>query len=356
MVRALKNSLGNARPWVRWTAAAAAAILCVLLGMGIQYQLNQRQVIDPPLQLVQGGSKAPSELAHEALEKATLDVHLELARMVTRGEELGQLVKLAKAIRDETETSVKDRKTGDLALLVWLHGRVLHDGIVKMVRQEGGGMTVKVKDDTKKFLKETEEWATNFLGANAPDNIGAPLRQLSRQAREVKAFVEGGPAPRPFSPQPPAEGHVLLKVMVFTTVELAHDSDPILRADASTQLVKAMADRLEQVEGADPKEVERLTDNLGKVLNDAVLLHLSNPISFEGPKKEERRQRLADVVKRLGDAGDRLEHQVLGRMLPGFQRHLNNSIRVTREVRKEPPRPGVKPSWYRQGYKDKGKR
>jgi len=360
-VHSLKKGMSNARPWVRWTAAAAAALLCVLLGMGIQALLTQKHPIDQPVQLARGNG-TETEQSHEGLEEATLKVHIDIAQEMMRGKQLGNLVELAAAIRKETFKSAQEKKANDLALLTWLSGRVLQDGIQKILREEGGGMTQEARDAARAFLDETAAAVAGLTAKNPSEVVGNPLRQLGRQVREVKAFCfDGGPEPPPLPLQPPAEGNVLLQVMVIRTVELAQQTDPIARADASVWVADALAKRLEQADG---KEAQRLTASLDKVVQDAVCVNLSQPITFEGPpvpafqqRQEERKRRLASLTERLGKTGDRLQAQVLGRVPPECHNHLKGTIELAHKFRKEPPgRSGQKPSWHRQGYKDKSRR
>lgn len=115
--------LPKTRNWKRWGQWAAAAVLFLSLGLGLALLTRPRE--QPP--------EAKTEPL-KPLEERILDRHLVLSETSEPQERLTTLNDIAIDIRHESLEQAKRGAAEDLSVLVWLHARILSEGVVRSAR------------------------------------------------------------------------------------------------------------------------------------------------------------------------------------------------------------------------------
>jgi hypothetical protein len=250
--------------WQRWHGWAAAALLCLALGFGLA-------------RLARKGPEQPEpevpgpDAGYLAVEDRLLERHLELAEAREPTRRLHVLSDMAADVRKESMEQARRGAAEDLKVLVWLHARILHEGILRVARAlpRNAQSVTAVINKLHRAGESAEKQARTL-----PDAVAEPMRQLGQQAQEMSDALADGSDP---GPPPAAVGPArldvrsLLSVLVATSLQMAHEEDPVKLAEHSTEVADTLTQQLIKKAGkVEDETVTRLAGQLEEVMERAV--------------------------------------------------------------------------------------
>ncbi len=286
-----------AHSWTRW---AAAAVLFLALGLGLAYMARPRP--DGPLL----GGDTPSEIVQGPVEDRVVARHLVLSETREPSRRLNALNDMATDVREESLASARQGASDDVAFLVWLHSRILHDGVLRSVRDLPSNARSLVAPILHQ-LQQAEKGVAALM-RNSPQQVASSLSQLGEQVRETIAALQGGPDSAPPAAAPPAvvTKRSLLQVLVVSSLQVAQEEDPVKRAEHSTDVAGRLADTLvEQAGKGVSDETNRLAESLEKVMERGVQGNLDKLDVDE--MDDVRRKQFDRVQKRAGAAVQKVQ-------------------------------------------------
>jgi hypothetical protein len=304
---------------MRW---AAAAVLFLGLGLGLAVLVRPRP--DRP------GRTNSSEVAAGQVEERVLACHLVLSETREPARRLTALNDMATDVREESLTSARQGATDDLAYLVWLHARILHEGVLRSARDLPETARTTVTPILQQ-LQNAEQSVSN-LAQSVPLHAASSLRELGQQVHETITALKGGPdsTPPPASPPTLVSKRSLLQVLVVSSLEVAREEDPVKRAEHSTDVAGRLVDTLvEQAGKADAEEANRLAQSIEKVMERGVQGNLDKLDSEQ--VDEARRKQIDQLQERAGAAVEKVQPNI-PKMPAEAQQNLLRAIELVKQL------------------------
>jgi hypothetical protein len=164
--------------WARGVAAAAAIVLCLLVGW-LAFRAPPGSFTQPD------GHSRPAE---DPLVAALLQCDLRLAKAASSRERLELLTELAQILQEASPTLVQADADADLESLARLYKQVVHDGILPQALGVPAAERRLVLRPVAERLSRTERMAER-LGQRVPVACGKPLLNMAAAAREGHLFL-----------------------------------------------------------------------------------------------------------------------------------------------------------------------
>ncbi len=311
-------------PWARY---AAAAVLFLALGVGLAFLARSRQGSDGP-------RPERADRQPEAVEDRVLVHHLVLAETHEPVARLDALNDMAGDVREETIQQAQKGASDDLTLLVWLHARILHEGIQRVARTLPGNPQVLAAPIVAKL--EQAERRLKASARDVPKGSALALEQVGRHVHETIVALNGGPAGQPPATTAPVvlASRSLLQVLVLSSLETAIEEDPVKRAAHSTDVAGRLADTLaEQAGKVEPNEASRLAEALQSVMERGVRNNLED---VDLDKVDDvRRKQMEKVQQRAGAAVEKLQpnNPQLQQLPPEVLQNLLRTLELAQQLK-----------------------
>jgi hypothetical protein len=311
------------RHWYRW---AAAAVLCLALGFGTVLLTRKTTEPEKPDNHLDAG--------HLTLEDRALERHVELAEAREPTRRLHVLSDMAADVRKESMEQARRGEAQDLKLLVWMHARILHEGVLRVARTLPEKARAVVNPVISGLRRAGEDSAK--LAKSLPDSVAGSIREMGEQAEHLVAALEegadAGPAP---APEPPAstDSRSVLNVLVTTSLQSAQEEDPVRRAEQSTQVADTLTQQIiKRGDRIEPEEVARLAGQLEKVMEQAVGANLAgiNPEVLDPV----RLKQLQAAQERAGAVLDQMGPDMVQQLPQKARENILRAIKVAREIKK----------------------
>jgi hypothetical protein len=311
------------QPWMRWSAAAV-----LFLGLGLGLALLVRPARQPSAPVAQG-----------PVEDRVLARHLVLSETNEPTKRLTALNDMATDVRDESLASARTGAREDLEFLVWLHARILHEGVLRGARDLPENSRTTVTPILRQLQKAEQN--VSELVQVVPLESASSLRELGQQMHETIAALQGGPDSTPPAVKPPTivTKRNLLQVLVVSSLEMAREEDPVKRAEQSTEVAGRLADTLmEQADKGGTEETNRLAESIQKVMERGVQGNLDK---LDLDRVDEARQKQIDRLQERAGAAMQKVQPNIQRMPPAAQQNLLRALELAKQKlskSKPPPR------------------
>jgi anti-sigma factor RsiW len=320
----------RARRWSNapWLRLAAAAMLCI--GLGLVIYFVARPGPQDPILIVEEEDDDREDV-DGPVEDRVLARHLVLAETLEPVKQLRALNRMAADVRTESLATAGKGTSDDLALLAWLHARLLHDGILRTARAMDGDNKALVLSIVKELRKAETE--LEDLVKDVPKQAANPLRQMRLQAHDAAAALEGGPDVAAPAAQPPVivGSRALLQTLVVSSLQVANEEDPIKRAGHSTDVAGRLADVLaEQGDKAAPDRVNSLTKALEKVMMRGVHGNLAQ---LDLAKTDDASRKHMEQIHKQAEASFRKLQPSMLKISQEARQHLTRFQELTKQIK-----------------------
>ncbi len=312
-----------AHPLARW---AAAAMLFLGLGLGLAYITRPRSADS------RTRSANNAETVSGPVEDRVLSRHLVLSETREPERRVSALNDMATDVREESMVSARKGATDDLSLLVWLHARILHEGVLRSARALPGNNRFTMTPILEQL--ERAEQSVEKLARNSPHAVSGSLHQLGQQVHDTLIALRGGPDGAAPAAQPPAvvSKRSLLQMLVVSSLQVAQEEDPVKRAEHSTDVAGRLADTLvEQAGKGDADDAKRLAESLEKVMERGVQGNLDN---LDLDKMDDVRRKQVDRVQERAEAAMQKLQPNLLQMPIEAQKNLIRALELAEQLQK----------------------
>ncbi len=282
-----------------------------------------------------------------------------LAASMTPADQLDGLIRMANVLKDEAFRLAQGGPRDELVLVAQLYDQVIRRGMVGRVKslnpEQRRTMIAPLVEQLQGTATRVEGLSASILPAMAE-----LLRPVSKTAREGSALLmDPGAGASETTSLANVSGQALVAVLVLSGLRLVEESDPLRRANLSSELGQELTQTIALLSAnGEEEQASELGVTLGELMDRGVAGNLDRVEADD--VKGGRRAEVEQVRQRAAQTTTVLERnlaQAPAAARPGLQRALQASKqgrdRATKGVPKGQGKPDhTGPPWLREGKED----